>query len=106
VTQFRHQLADLIDTYLDGNQSALGRRTGHSHTTISRYLNGSRQPTREAVELLADGLGVTQDEYDELMLSCGFIPDHWREEVSHYMRLPGKVRRVVMTMAQEGNMVA
>ena len=39
----------------------LGEKIGVSRTTISRYENNSRQPSKEILEILADYFEVTTD---------------------------------------------
>lgn len=40
----------------------LGERSGISHTSISRYERGQREPRLKAVQSIADALGITVEE--------------------------------------------
>ena len=71
--------ADLVRTFSVALRSARDERgisqyrlaslTGLDHSVIGRYEKGTRFPTRETAQALADVLG------DEVMIAAGFLPD-------------------------------
>lgn len=55
---------ELISTLLeekDMNQKELAYKTGVSEVTISRYINGTRQPKSDILSKIAETLGVSTD---------------------------------------------
>jgi transcriptional regulator with XRE-family HTH domain len=56
------------------SQSKLAQRAGFDHSYVSRLESGSRTPTRDAVEQLAQALELDQVGRDELLASAGFLP--------------------------------
>ena len=56
------------------SQSKLALRAGFDHSYVSRLESGARQPTRDAVEQLAQALELEQVNCDELLASAGFLP--------------------------------
>ena len=56
------------------SQSKLAERSDFDHSYISRLECGSRMPTRDAVDRIADALRVTQDGRDELLAAAGLLP--------------------------------
>lgn len=79
-------------------QWRLAQLAGCDHSTISRYQDGSRHPTRETVAALADALDCTAAERDELLRAAGFavaVPD----DVQRFASLPVETRRVLLEIA-------
>lgn len=56
------------------SQSKLAERAGFDHSYVSRLESGARTPTREAVQQLAEALGLERLQQDELLASAGFLP--------------------------------
>ncbi len=56
------------------SQSKLAERAGFDHSYVSRLESGARTPTRDAVQQLADALGLERMQQDELLASAGFLP--------------------------------
>ena len=56
------------------SQSKLAERAEFDHSYVSRFESGARMPTREAVERLAQALGLGQSEEDGLLAAAGFLP--------------------------------
>lgn len=56
------------------SQSKLAERSDFDHSYISRLECGSRMPTRDAVDRIADALRVNQEGRDELLAAAGFLP--------------------------------
>ena len=56
------------------SQSKLAELAGFDHSYVSRLETGARNPTREAVEFLADALNLDQRERAELLVAAGFTP--------------------------------
>lgn len=56
------------------SQSKLAERAGFDHSYVSRLESGARTPTRDAVQQLADALGLERLQQDELLASAGFLP--------------------------------
>ena len=56
------------------SQSKLAERSDFDHSYISRLECGSRMPTRDAVDRLADALRVAQPERDELLAAAWLLP--------------------------------
>ncbi len=56
------------------SQSALGRRCGTSHATISRLESGERMPSRKLVSRLARAMALDQAEAARLFAVAGFWP--------------------------------
>ena len=57
------------------SQSKLAKRAGFDHSFVSRIESGSRVPSREAVDRLADALTVLDHDRARLMIAYGFLPD-------------------------------
>src|SRR5687767_6216650 len=57
------------------SQSRLGDRAGFDHSYVSRLESGERTPSRDAVWLLAEALGLSMAETDQLLALAGFVPD-------------------------------
>jgi len=56
------------------SQSKLAERAGFDHSYVSRLESGARTPTRDAVEQLAQALGLERVQQDELLAAAGFLP--------------------------------
>ncbi len=57
------------------SQSAVAKRVGLNASYINRLESGEREPPRaETVLALADGLGVSGDERDRLLVAAGHLP--------------------------------
>lgn len=56
------------------SQSKLAERAGFDHSYVSRLESGARTPTRDAVQQLAEALGLERMQQDELLASAGFLP--------------------------------
>ena len=56
------------------SQSKLAERAEFDHSYVSRLESGARMPTREAVERLAEALGLAHQEQDAMLASAGFLP--------------------------------
>lgn len=56
------------------SQSKLAERAGFDHSYVSRLESGARTPTRDAVQQLAEALGLEALQQDELLASAGFLP--------------------------------
>lgn len=56
------------------SQSKLAERAGFDHSYVSRLESAARTPTRDAVEQLAQALGLERVQQDELLASAGFLP--------------------------------
>jgi transcriptional regulator with XRE-family HTH domain len=56
------------------SQSKLAERADFDHSYVSRLEGGARMPTRDAVERLAEALGLGNTERDTLLASAGFLP--------------------------------
>lgn len=56
------------------SQSRLAARAGYDHSYVSRLESDSRAPTCEAVISLANAMGVSDVERDELLQAAGFLP--------------------------------
>lgn len=56
------------------SQSKLAERAGFDHSYVSRLESGARTPTRDAVQQLAEALGLERQQQDELLASAGFLP--------------------------------
>ncbi len=54
------------------SQGRLARRTGFDHSHVSRLESGAREPSRDAVEILAEALELDQVQADRLRASAGF----------------------------------
>ena len=62
------------------SQERLGLEAEMDHSLVSRLESGKREPTREAVDKLADGLGLAGAARDVLYASAGYLPPAWRGE--------------------------
>lgn len=56
------------------SQSKLAERADFDHSYVSRLESGARMPTRDAVERLAEALGLDQNAQDALLAAAGFLP--------------------------------
>lgn len=56
------------------SQSKLAEKAGFDHSYVSRLESGARTPTRDAVQQLAEALGLERLQQDELLASAGFLP--------------------------------
>jgi len=56
------------------SQSKLAERAEFDHSYVSRLESGARMPTREAVERLAEAMGLEQSAQDALLAAAGFLP--------------------------------
>ena len=56
------------------SQSKLAERADFDHSYVSRLESGARMPTREAVDRLAEALGLAPNQQDSLLASAGFLP--------------------------------
>jgi transcriptional regulator with XRE-family HTH domain len=56
------------------SQTRLAAAAGFDHSYISRIEAGTRRPTREAVEKLADVLGLVDNERNAFFAAGGFLP--------------------------------
>ncbi len=57
------------------SQTMLANKSGLDHSHVSRLESGTRTPTRDAIEQLADGLGLDMIDRDELLASAGYLPN-------------------------------
>jgi hypothetical protein len=46
----------------------------YDHSYISRLVSGSRMPTREFIDCLANNCGFTDEEWQRLLVAAGFLP--------------------------------
>jgi Predicted transcriptional regulator with C-terminal CBS domains len=77
VTHSATEFGDLLRRMRESrrvSQSKLAERSDFDHSYISRLECGSRMPTRDAVDRLADALRVAQPERDELLAAAGLLP--------------------------------
>ena len=56
------------------SQAKLAGKAKFDHSYLSRLEQSARQPTRDAVERLADALKLSAAETDELVTAAGFVP--------------------------------
>jgi transcriptional regulator with XRE-family HTH domain len=56
------------------SQSKLAELACFDHSYVSRLESGARMPTRDAVERLAEALGVSDAERRDLLQHAGFAP--------------------------------
>lgn len=71
------QFGATLKRYREGlrvSQSKLAERAGFDHSYVSRLESGARTPTRDAVQQLAEALGLERLNQDELLASAGFLP--------------------------------
>ena len=73
------------------SQSKLAERAGFDHSYVSRLESGARTPTRDAVQQLADALGLERLQQDELLASAGFLP----QEVSSLLSSEPEITEVL-----------
>jgi transcriptional regulator with XRE-family HTH domain len=73
------------------SQSKLAERAGFDHSYVSRLESGARTPTRDAVQQLADALGMERLQQDELLASAGFLP----KEVSSLLSSEPEITEVL-----------
>lgn len=73
------------------SQSKLAERAGFDHSYVSRLESGARTPTRDAVQQLADALGLERLQQDELLASAGFLP----KEVSSLLSSEPEITEVL-----------
>jgi transcriptional regulator with XRE-family HTH domain len=57
------------------SQTRAAKAAGFDHSYISRIEAGVRRPTREAVECLADVLGLVDNERNAFFAAGGFLPE-------------------------------
>ena len=57
------------------SQPDVARRSGLSVSAIKAYENGSRHPTREALDAIIDALGLTHDEGNPIRIGAGYAID-------------------------------
>lgn len=74
------------------SQNGIASIAQMDHSTFSRYESGDRQPTREAVEVIAYALDLSRADTVRLMLSAGMVP----ENVSRYAELVDAMVSVVL----------
>jgi len=53
----------------------LARRSGLAQATLKAYANGSRQPSREALEAVISALGIPREEAEEIIQNAGYATD-------------------------------
>lgn len=82
------------------SQSRLGEWAGFDHSYVSRLESGARRPTREAVGLLADALGLPAAHRDALLESAGFLSER-DPEVERFRALPPELRREVLDFIEK-----
>jgi transcriptional regulator with XRE-family HTH domain len=71
---FSEALARLLQKY-GLSQRKLAERAGVNYVTINRVLNNYQSEiTNETIEKIANGLGCTVEERDELLSAAGRIP--------------------------------
>lgn len=73
------------------SQSKLAERAGFDHSYVSRLESGARTPTRDAVQQLAEALGLERQQQDELLASAGFLP----QEVSSLLSSEPEITEVL-----------
>lgn len=73
------------------SQSKLAERAGFDHSYVSRLESGARTPTRDAVQQLAEALGLERMQQDELLASAGFLP----QEVSSLLSSEPEITEVL-----------
>lgn len=56
------------------SQSAASWKCGFDHSYFSRLISGTRMPSRETVDQIADGLGWTDAERRTALIAAGFLP--------------------------------
>lgn len=69
--------AALLRSYRDKrrwSQERLAAEAKVDHSLVSRLESGQRRATRESVDALALGLGLTAAQHDALLLAAGFAP--------------------------------
>lgn len=73
------------------SQSKLAEKAGFDHSYVSRLESGARTPTRDAVQQLAEALGLERLQQDELLASAGFLP----QEVSSLLSSEPEITEVL-----------
>lgn len=73
------------------SQSKLAEKAGFDHSYVSRLESGARTPTRDAVQQLADALGLERMQQDELLASAGFLP----QEISSLLSSEPEITEVL-----------
>lgn len=71
------QFARLLKQYREEqgvSQSRLAESSEFDHSYVSRLESGNRAPTRDAVNKLADALGLDAGQRDSLLAAAGFMP--------------------------------
>jgi transcriptional regulator with XRE-family HTH domain len=58
------------------SRRALGERIGCDASMLTRCAHGTRNPSRDMVNLIADGLGCTVEERRTLLRAAGFNAEH------------------------------
>ena len=79
------------------SQSKLAERAGFDHSYVSRLESGARTPTREAVEQLAEALGLGRGEQDALLAAAGFLP----RDVSSLLSAEPEITQVLDLLQDE-----
>lgn len=58
------------------SQRKLADKSGINYVTINRILNDYKfRPTSETIEKLAEGMGCTEEERDEMLRAAGRVPE-------------------------------
>ena len=55
-------------------QSQIAEGSSFDKSFISRLESGERKPTRDGIMYIAESMGLTADETDELLMSAHFMP--------------------------------
>lgn len=75
------------------SKADLAKRTGLDPSTITRFEQGARQPERETVMQLADGMVLPMPERDLLLAAAGFRSQLWDDpllvDLMHLLNDPG-----------------
>ena len=58
------------------SQSRLAEWADFDHSYISRLETGSRLPTKDAIDRIADAMGSTPENRDILLSSAGYLPNN------------------------------
>jgi transcriptional regulator with XRE-family HTH domain len=57
------------------SQCSASWKSGFDHSYFSRLIGGSRMPTRNAVDKIAEALEWTEAEHRTALMAAGFLPD-------------------------------
>jgi transcriptional regulator with XRE-family HTH domain len=72
-TTFGATLKDILAAHrLSQNKAA--EMADYDHSYISRLITGTRMPTREFIDCLANNCGFTDEEWQRLLVAAGFLP--------------------------------